>query len=191
TLYLPLSSLFLNSRINTSGWPISQKLSLLLRFFFRSSVKRSAFICALSSVTPGQFVSSMSFAASSSNWKAQNKTIWVLGFKCSASSNASSTVRCSSGACSGPKHTNTLFGLSSLVSASACKYRVPLSVSTLVNSINLPPLALTPARSNSSFHSLCLNVSPLRATDVSASIGVSLTTSSSNLATGAGTASTV
>ena len=37
-----------------SGWPMSQKLSLLARFFFRSSVSRSAFICTLSSVTPGQ-----------------------------------------------------------------------------------------------------------------------------------------
>ena len=46
---------------------MSQKLSLLVRFFFKSSVSKSAFICALSVVTPGQFNSSMSFAASGSN----------------------------------------------------------------------------------------------------------------------------
>ena len=46
---------------------MSQKLSLLVRFFFKSSVSKSAFICALNSVTPGIFVSSMSLAASGSN----------------------------------------------------------------------------------------------------------------------------
>src|SRR3990172_10913154 len=204
---------------------MSQKLSLLLRFFFRSSVNRSAFIWALSRVTPGQFVSSMSFAASSSNWKAQNKTICGLGFRWAASSNASSTVRCSNGACSGPKQTNTLCTFSpppegsgvGFVSVSACKYRVPLNGSTLVNSISLPPFALTPARSSSSRQLLWRRVSPLRATDVSAvspppappSVRGTLVSpaggrfvprlrgwgedlnSSNDFATGAGTASTV
>ena len=165
---------------------MSQKLSLLLRLFFKSSVSMSAFIWALSRVTPGQLVSSMSLAASSSNWKAQNKTMCGLGFRWAASSNASSTVRCSNGACSGPKQTNTRFvsspwpspaGTSSplpppagdtFVSASACKYRVPLNGSTRVNSISLPPFALTPARSSSSRQLLWRRVSPLRATDVSA-----------------------
>ena len=49
---------------------MSQKLSLLARLRFRSSVSRSAFICAFSRVIPGQLVSSMSLAASGSNWKA-------------------------------------------------------------------------------------------------------------------------
>ena len=50
----------------TSGWPTSQKLSLLARFLLRSSVSRSAFIWALSNVTPGQLVSSMYLDASGS-----------------------------------------------------------------------------------------------------------------------------
>lgn len=45
---------------------MSQKLSLLDRFFLRSSVSRSAFTRALSNVTPGHFVSSMFFDASGS-----------------------------------------------------------------------------------------------------------------------------
>ena len=45
-----------------------------MRFFLRSSVSRSAFIWALRSVTPGQLVSSMSLAASGSNWKAAKMT---------------------------------------------------------------------------------------------------------------------
>ena len=53
---------------------MSQKLSLLARLRFRSSVSKSAFICALSSVRPGQLVSSMSLEASGSNWKAANTT---------------------------------------------------------------------------------------------------------------------
>ena len=84
---------------------MSQNDSLLARFFFRSSVSRSAFICALSRVTPGQLVSSMSLAASGSNWKAAKTISFGLGTSVCASSMAWATWRCSSGACSGPKET--------------------------------------------------------------------------------------
>jgi hypothetical protein len=56
------------------GWPTSQKLSLEERFFFKSSVRRSVFIWTFTSVTWGHLVSSMSFAASGSKWKEQNRT---------------------------------------------------------------------------------------------------------------------
>src|SRR3990172_6968121 len=54
----------MTGRSATSGCPISQKLSLLLRFFFRSSVSRSAFICAFrkSVLVISGFISSISLA---------------------------------------------------------------------------------------------------------------------------------
>jgi hypothetical protein len=70
---------------------MSQKDSLLARFFLRSSVSSSAFICALRRVTPGHFVSSMSLAASGSNWKAAKTMSLGLGTRVCASSMACST----------------------------------------------------------------------------------------------------
>ena len=92
-------------RSSTSGWPISQKLWLLRAFFFRSSVSRSVFICALSAVIPR--VASMSLAASGSKVKAQNTIIFGRGNRSPASRMASSTCFCSSAPCSGPKLTTT------------------------------------------------------------------------------------
>src|SRR2546423_106699 len=51
---------------------MSQKLWLLTRALRRSSVRRSVFICARRSVTPGHLVSSISFWASGSNVNAAN-----------------------------------------------------------------------------------------------------------------------
>ena len=120
--------------------------------------------------------SSMSLAASSSNWKAQKSNI--SGLRLLASCQAFSTLRCSKGACSGPKTTKTFLGVASplallsvgLVSASAWIYLAPASGSTRVNSMRFPPLARTPDFSNSSRHSAWRLVSPLRAMEVSASV---------------------
>src|SRR5690606_33140991 len=155
----------------TSGEPISQKLSLLLRFFLRSSVNRSVFIWTLSNVTPGQLVSSISFAASGSNWNAANTIIFGLGTRVCASLIASSTCLCSSGECSGPNEItvrNTsevppLGGFRGAVSASAWSHLVPENGSTLVKLITCLFLPLIPERKSSSLHSDCLSVSPVLA----------------------------
>jgi len=199
--------LFLDLRSTTSGWPTSQKLSLLDRFFFKSSVNRSAFIWALSVVTPGQFNSSMSLAASGSNWIAAKTINLGLGTSFRASSMANSICRCSNGACSGPKETTTrrrsvaapsrtFMAPSSLglVSASACNQRVPESGSTRENRIICPPLPRIPARSSSLRHSSCRTVSPERETDSSAGVGVAVSSPASaagDFTIGEGTASTV
>jgi hypothetical protein len=155
-------------RSSTSGWPISQNDWFEARFFFRSSVSRSVFICALSSVTPGQFTSSMSFAASGSKVKAQNRMNFGDGRRVSASVSASSTCLCSSAACSGPKLTTTR----SPVSASdplAWMCFSPGSVSNSAKRSMAPPLPRTPVLSSSSRHSDWREVSPERATVSSAS----------------------
>ena len=87
----PLSSpRILISRMSTSGRPTSQKDWLLVRFFFRSSVRRSAFIWAVRKVMPvfSLVSSSMSLAASGSNWKAAKTRISGLGWRVRASSQA-------------------------------------------------------------------------------------------------------
>ena len=155
---MPLCSPALIRSSSTSGWPMSQKLSLLARFFFKSSVSRSVFIWTLSRVTPGHFVSSMSLAASGSNWKAAKIISFGLGTSFCASSMAKATCFCSSGACSGPKETTARsacpdwdsftqsaprsFGR---VSVSACNQRVPASGSTLEKRMCWPFLPLMPA----------------------------------------------
>ena len=60
--------------------------------------------------------SSMSLAASGSNWNAANRSMVGRGLSVRASSHASSTCRCSSGACSGPNEitTRSVDGLGSL-----------------------------------------------------------------------------
>ena len=89
---------------------MSQKDSLLARFFFRSSVSRSAFICALSSVTPGQFGLVNVLGRLGVELEGGEDDQLGPGHQVCASSRASSTWRCSSGACSGPKETTTRCG---------------------------------------------------------------------------------
>jgi hypothetical protein len=64
---------------------------LLERAFLRSSVKRSVFIWTFKSVTPGHLVSSMSLAASGSNWNEAKITTVGAGRNCPASSKARAT----------------------------------------------------------------------------------------------------
>src|SRR5229473_5388602 len=89
----PEESEGLARRISTSGRPTSQKDWLLERFFLRSSVRRSAFIWAVRKVMPvfSLVRSSMSLAASGSNWKAAKTRISGLGWRVRASSQAIST----------------------------------------------------------------------------------------------------
>ena len=72
-----LVSPFVIWRRSTSGRPTSQKLWFEARFFFRSSVSRSAFICAVRKVMPvfSLVMPSMSLAASGSNSKAAKTRI--------------------------------------------------------------------------------------------------------------------
>src|SRR2546423_1717792 len=84
---------------------MSQKLSLLERLFFKSSVSRSAFICALRSWTPCQLVCSMLLTATGSNWKAAKMRNCGFGKSLLASIKASSTCVGGIGSCSGPKET--------------------------------------------------------------------------------------
>ena len=73
---------------------------------------------------------SMPLAASGSNSKAAKTRMAGLGLSVRASSQASSTCRCSSKLCSGPKEITTRSGFAPFVSASACSQRVPASGST-------------------------------------------------------------
>ena len=107
----------------------------------------------------------------------------------SASSMANSTMRCSSGACSGPKQMSTRSCLSSLVTPRACMYEVPGNGSIEKNSNLSPCFPRTPDFNNSAIQS------SLRVVALVCSMGVSVdstsTSSAAFLTTGAGTASTV
>ena len=126
---------------------MSQKLSLLERFFFRSSVSRSVFICALSSVTPGHVVSSMSLAASGSNWKAAKTIDLGLGDERLRFFQRKFHLPLFQRRKLRPEGDDDPLRFCPLsVSASACSQRVPGSGSTRVNSIFWPPLPRMPVR---------------------------------------------
>ena len=133
-------------------------------------MSRSAFIWAVRKVMPvfSLVIPSMSLAASGSNSNAANTRMAGLGLSVRASSQASSTWRCSSRLCSGPKEITTRSGLTPFVSASACSQRVPASGSTREKSMCWPPFPRRPVFSNSSRHSVWRSVGPERAMEASA-----------------------